>query len=594
MDVLTADKLVPLVRGVQSAQSSLGKPTIGTRLAALSTATALLLSGCAETMRRVEPPRPAAPIVYTATPPEILRDILIKNARTFEEIFKRLPASDVQALVGALPEQPEEQKRFKDSLQGTNAEQTKTKVLGLADTSANFGARDRDTPTRRQNFVSALSETALQKLALELIAYEKDRDTFCVGKRPRIHNIGIQQIITFEKKPMAMDEEARERAVRIPVDGTRAVRIPVDGRDLHPRCVTFEVTVTGTMPLSYGAPVPLGNHKVVLAAGDILVNKPSDEEPDTANVLLLERLIKRLKTRDQLTIQVAVSQHDRYGRADKERVVSFATRTFTLYEVEDYRDQVLRSRIAPHDLRAFPLPEEDVELLFGSLVAHDFFVVRLSVRNTESEAKLISTGMITAYGRLLVEPVGDEHEPSFTLPVMVVPSSLQQTFTILDDEEANRPRAWTFRALEFVGVLASAATSAFGLSLDVSKGISLFTGVGIPGGQKLFPDRWPGYKRNVVAYGMPDLIKVAANSVTDHRFLFFPKKDIELVIADHNMFPDSANKKVVERLDRTSRYFYGKNVTSVAPNVRVISLAFDNLDVRFEKVTPPATVKPEG
>jgi len=513
----------------------------------------------------------AQPPALQPPQPSTLRRIL-EQGSTFRYTFNRLSDADVKAIVEALPESAEPLKNLKkDLLSAETPAGVKQALLKLGEDSV-FASGVPRAADSRGALITALPEPTLQRLAVAFVEFEHDRSIFCAGRRPRIHNIGIQNIITFERKTPSAREGPQERAVRI----------PVDGRDLHPYCVTFDVTITGTVPLSRGYPPPPDGGR-----RDFFLYGPTDDRPDFADILLLEPFIDRLKTGDQVTIQISVSQRDAYGRLDKKRLVSFAVRTFALYEIEDYRRRILESRIAPHDIRAFPLPEQDAELLFGSLVAREFFVVRLSVRNTESEAKLISTGMITAYGRAIVEPVGDE--PSFTVPVMVVPSSLQQTFTILDDEEANQPRAWTFRALEFVGALTSAATSAFGFSLDVSKGVSLFTGVGIPEGKRLFPDRWPGYKRNVVIYGMPDLIKVPANAVTDHRFLFFPKKDIELVIADHNMFTGFAetlggDRKIVEQLDRTSRYFFGKNIASVAPKVRVISLAFDNLDIRFEKV----------
>lgn len=518
--------------------------------------TALVLTPGDQGVARPAPPPPPPP----QPQPPVLRQILERGS-TFRSTLARLPDTEVEGIVKALPESAPAVKALRERLLTLGAPAAiKQELLRLGEDDP-FAGGVPGAASLRHDVVAALPEPTLQRLAAAFVEIENERAAFCRDKRPRIHNIGIQNIVTFERKPPA----GREGALQ------RAVRIPVDGRDLHPFCVTFDVTVTGTVPLSRGFPPPPDG-----GSQDVFINRPTDDRPDAANVVLLEPLIDRLKTGDQLTIQISASQHDVYGRPDRRRVVSFATRTFSLYEIEDYRQRVLASRIAPHDIRAFPLPEQDAELLFGSLVAREFFVVRLSIRNTEPEAKLVSTGMITAYGRAIVEPPGAV-EPSFTVPVMVVPSSLQQTFTILDDEEANRPRAWTFRALEFAGALASAATSAFGFSLDVAKGVSLFTGVGIPEGRRLFPDRGPGYKRNVITYGMPDLIKVPANTVTDHRFLFFPKKDIELVIADHNMFASSAEAlggegKIADRLDRTSRYFFGKNIGSVAPIAKTSSI----------------------
>src|SRR5262249_29033136 len=159
------------------------------------------------------------------------------------------------------------------------------------------------------------------------------------------------------------------------------------------------------------------------------------------------------------------------------------------------------------DMMAFPLPDHEIDSMFGPYVRNRYFVVRLSIRNTTADAKLISTGMIRAEGRAIVEPENNE-QPSYTVPVSIAPQSLDQIYTILDDEGVEMPRAWTFRSLEFIGALGSAWNAAFSNSLRVSKNLGLLTGVFIPEAQKLSPDRWPGYKRNIVQFAMPDLIKV--------------------------------------------------------------------------------------
>lgn len=518
-----------------------------------------------------------APKPATVAPlsPLTLRQVLPDSGSAFAEGFRLLPDDQVEQVVRRLPGEPRELRELRDGLLAARgAAQIKAAVLELGeDKMLTFAGTTARAEVWRHRFLTGVTNETLRQVAVNLAEVEKERVTFCEKKRPRIHNIGLQSFLTFEAAPPPGKETTTRQ---------RAVRIPVDGRDLHPRCVTLHVQITGTIPLS--------RHPWET---DFFVTRPKEDRPDTANILLLEGLIDRLKTGDQLTVQIVVAQHASFTGGDEARLVSFATRTFTLYEVEYFRRRVLSTRIGPHDIRAFPLPEADAELLFGLFVARQFFVVRLSVRNTEPEAKLISTGMITASGRAIVEPAR-EGEPSFTVPITVVPSSLQQTFTILDDEESNQPRAWVFRGLEFVGALAAAVTSGFGFAPGVLKGVSLFTGVGIPEGKRFVPDRWPGYKRNVVTYGVPDLIKVPSNSVTDHRFLFFPKKDVELVIADHNIFADplrrlSDGKKpdLVERLDRTGR-LYGRKLGSLAPGVRVISLAFDNLEIRFEKVVDVA------
>lgn len=399
---------------------------------------------------------------------------------------------------------------------------------------------------------------------------------------PRVNNIGLQSFLTFEQAPGARDSKGARNEVTV----------PVDGRNLAPPCAYVSVRITGSVPAQPGTDYRI-QWDTELSDDP---NNPSKtyantaksySNPDSFDVVLKDAFLSRLSTGDQITIQVTVSQPAE-GPCGP-RIVSFATRTFTLYTVPDYRTKVIAARIAPHDFHAFPLPDKEVEELFGPLIAQQFYVVRLSVRNTESETKLISTGMITASGRALVEAQVEKGsnacgKPAYTLPVTVVPSSLQQTYTILNDEEVTQPRSWVFRGLEFAGSLASAAAAAFGGSVVV-QAIGLFTGNAIPEGKKLVPDRWPGYKSNIVQYAMQDLIKVPSNSISDHKLLFFSKKNIQGIISDQTFYLEVGRSGKTENVNPVSRNMLGfwSHNTSV-PSVHVISLAFDSLDLRFEKV----------
>jgi hypothetical protein len=545
-------------------------PSRGIRLSLVVLGIALAFGACAHAARRADPV-PAPPLSSPATPPEILREVLTESSATFREVFRRLPAADVQKMVAELPAATDDEKAFKASLDGAGSgpakeDATKKKVLELADTGAtsNFGARGAEVRERRTRFLRALASPTLEKLALELVGVERERDAFCAGKRPRIHNIGLASILTFEPRPAAGD-----------AGRTRAIRIPVDGRDLDPRCVRIGAIVTGT--------VPIGTWKDD-AYAEYFRSDPAADRPDIFEVQILPPLVDRLKSGDQLTVQVTLSQFAKSNcEGIGDRVVAFASRTFTLYSVDDYRTKVLGARIPAHDIRAFPLPDDEIAQLFGPLIAEHFYVVRISIRNPDNETKLVSTGMITASGRALVESRSKGCEqPAYTIPVTVIPSSLQQTFKILDDEESNQPRSWVFRSLEFSGALASAAVAAFGFSLDVSKAFNLVTGIGIPEGKKLVPDRWPGYKSNVVSFAMQDLFKIPAQSVSDHKLLFFSKKNLQGIIADQNFFVDPQGK--TEDLSRIRQKFGFWTRNTRIPEVHVISLAFDNLDVRFEKV----------
>ncbi|WP_431046312.1 hypothetical protein [Roseateles sp. L2-2] len=393
----------------------------------------------------------------------------------------------------------------------------------------------------------------------------------CARKRPVIHSIGWSPTFTFESAQTA----------RAPDTGPRAVRIPVEGYDLDPPCIAIDVTIEGTIPVSrYGAST---NGP---AKPDFYLTLPSEEQKDGLNIILLEPFIDRLQTGDKVAIKViAVNKYAPLvaeGSREEPRRKSIARRVFVAYESQAFRNQVLRSRIQPDDINAFPLPENDASALFGPLIARNYFVVRVSVRNTEAEAKIISTGMIRASGTAMIDPkVGGE--PSFSVPVSVVPHSLQQIYSVLTDEEVEQPRHITFRTLEFIGALAAGAQGAFNFGAQAAKNIALFTGIIVPEGKRLWPDRWPGYQRNVVNYAMQDLVKVPANSVLDHKFLFFSKKELDGLVSDPNLFkPMTTSDQIVGTLlsgDRRSRS---------KPDAFVIALAFDTLDIRFETMPVPS------
>lgn len=258
--------------------------------------------------------------------------------------------------------------------------------------------------------------------------------------------------------------------------------------------------------------------------------------------------------------------------------LTFASRHFTVYKTDDYVNKFLKNRVKPHNLNAFPLPKEEAEALFGPVIAENFYAVRLSIRNDESDDKLISTGMIVASGRILVDP--EDKGVPFTIPIEIAPHSMEQVYTILDDEEVRQRRPRVFRGLEFIGALATAVNAAFGTSADLTEGIGLFTGALIPGSKKLWPDRHPRYERNVVSFAMQDLMKVPKGSVINHKYIFFSKNKIEAILNDPSLFGWSTNW--FRSWNKWLSAALSKQPT--LPDAAIISVAFDNLDVPFEQV----------
>jgi hypothetical protein len=360
---------------------------------------------------------------------------------------------------------------------------------------------------------------------------------------PRIYYIGTQSMLTFEKKGKP---------------GASDLNIPVYGNHLNPQSNDEQVVlqVSGT--------VPIGEDEYNWV-------RPTGKDAQIQNQLLIvinRSYLDRLQTGDRLEVVVCVSA--------KGMQPAYARRIFTLYEVDDYR-KVLEGRVPINDIDAFPLPEAEARYLFGKLIANNYFVVKLSLRNSGSEDKLVNVGMISATGSAIVKPQ-DDSKPTYIVPIQIPPQSPIQVYAILDEQADFQPRSWVFRSLQFIGALGTATiTSYTHIPSYVSKGVPIFTGVAIPAAEQLWPDTWPGYERNLVNFSLPELVKISKLSTTPPKYIFFSKKDLELLISDPTMFDNSSFVP-----------FSTKAITdSKPPAVRVVSLAFDNLDIPFETVTTP-------
>lgn len=365
---------------------------------------------------------------------------------------------------------------------------------------------------------------------------------------PRIQSIGLQSFITFD-------------GPNAPAPHSDVI-IPIEGKNLDEASSQYiAVKVTGTVPIS------TNDYSWSL-------EKPGGSS-DWITVRISNEYFTKVKSGDQLDVMVDLR---RVG--DLRQPVCFGSRRFTLYDTEYYRQNILATRIPTHDIQAFPLPEEEAKYLFGGLVARNYFVVRLAVRNTRKEDRLISTGMIVASGRAIVRGRGES--TSFTIPVNISPQSTVHMYSILDDREQWGARSWTFRSLEFVGALAAATATTYGgpggvVPADFVTGTVLYSGIFVPSMAKFWPNQWPGYKRNLVAYGMPEILKVPTGTVSNPRYLFFSKEKIQAVVADQTLFESFYSN-------------FGLGAKTKAPEVRVISLAFDNMEIPFENVFTPTEV----
>jgi hypothetical protein len=372
------------------------------------------------------------------------------------------------------------------------------------------------------------------------------------GALPRINNIGQQSILTFDRK------------------GSPLV-ISVEGFNLRDpgKPSSLSVHINGSVPIT--------NDEYTWSWSKNF-SDPTKDSVDLAEIKLNPIYVEKLKTGDHLEVLIGLRRTETIGKQSNERI-AYAHRTFTVYDLEDYRRDVIPARVPAHDIQAFPLPEAESRYLFGPAISESFFVVRLTLRNSHGDDRLVNSGLISATGRAIVEPPSAS-DVTYTVPVKISPQGPTQVFAILDYREGQNARAWIFRSLEFVGALGTTAVTAFsGTPADLKSGVSIFTGVVMPESRKLWPDSWPGYKRNLVNFSMPELTKIPKQSTTSPKYLFFAKRDLELMVSDPSLFEKQW------QFDGPSIKLHGRSV--VSPKVRVISLAFDNLEIPFEAVTAP-------
>ncbi|HXB02031.1 MAG TPA: hypothetical protein VNV15_04335 [Opitutaceae bacterium] len=372
---------------------------------------------------------------------------------------------------------------------------------------------------------------------------------------PHIYYIGSQSILTFDKQG---------------TPGAGTLNIPVYGSHLFSTIHNKNNTDQPQITLQITGTVPISEDDYDWDRSTDLTAQTEDEQL----IKILPSYVSRLHTGDRLEVEVGI------GRSSQ---AYYMRRTFTMYAVDDYR-KLLAGRVPIGDINAFPLPDEETRYLFGPTITSEYYVVELTLRNSGSQDELVNIGMISADGSAIVQPDGTDKtlKQTYTVPIEIPPQSPLQVYAVLDGQGDKQSRSWIFRSLEFVGALGTAVVTSYTHTpADVVKGFTLFTGVGIPAGDKLWPDQWPRYKSNLVNFSMPELVKVPKQSTTTPKFIFFSKKNLGLLISDPTLF-------------RNGSWFGHQSLGPIneatSPSVRVVTLAFDNLDIPFEIITSPAVV----
>jgi hypothetical protein len=256
------------------------------------------------------------------------------------------------------------------------------------------------------------------------------------------------------------------------------------------------------------------------------------------------------------------------------------TRHFTLRKVDEFRTSVLASMVPYNDLRAFPMSSEVVEEVFGDHIDENYYAIAIRIFNRTPIDKVITSGMITAHGQLVALSPRDLKDPILVMPVQISPVQSTLAYTNVDAMRNYTGRNITFRFLSFVGALATGASEAFAFNDTWRSTVSLFTGIAIPEGQKLWPDPTSEHLANIVTFGMPDTVKVAPGASAGG-VLFFAKREL------HSMIGQAEFLKFTKTTALNPKHLKQAEVRLEHPPQFIASLEVNSLNVFFENAISP-------
>ncbi|MEE9392547.1 MAG: hypothetical protein V3W41_08585 [Planctomycetota bacterium] len=436
------------------------------------------------------------------------------------------------------------------------------------------------------------------------------------GDIPRIHTIGDSSIITF--------------------DGTEQhVTIPVRGR--HLQGSPWNVSIVGVSPLRLGKfngkDFSIGDFFFVVDTfdyGEIVINKEyfakRGQNNDRLNIAIglhtsparkkfiselaqlenggkLPTIPAALERTDELQkalcevsgalpkngdikllnatafkekVSLAKTAAEKASAKDEKALAPVIRKTFSLRSAKSYRESDLSQRVSFSDLKAFPLSSETVRELFGEATDDAFYVVAIRIRNPGKENRFVTTGLISAQGSVAIFPRDEDSEPVFTIPVKVTPRRASLVYKYVDDDSLERPRAWFFRSLTFVGALATGFGSVFDYSKNLTQVVSLFTGIAIPEGDKLWPNRERRNLANIVTFSLPDLVKVPAMSSAGG-ILFFSKREL------HSLVSDPSHLAIRNRRGQGTESARGSGGTLGQSSQLLAQLEMESFDIIYEK-----------
>ena len=147
-------------------------------------------------------------------------------------------------------------------------------------------------------------------------------------------------------------------------------------------------------------------------------------------------------------------------------------------------------------VQAVMLPYTVNRELFSKHIADNYAVVVVNVGNRSPDAALIMQGIYLDYSKWAlsgnVDRPGEfgnlEDHSSGTLSGQVSSVEYRIVRSELEERDPKTVRNWVLRSLQFAGSVAGGATFAYGAISNIPKYISMVSGVGIPGFEKLWPD----------------------------------------------------------------------------------------------------------
>mgnify|MGYP000384720305 CR=1 FL=1 len=378
---------------------------------------------------------------------------------------------------------------------------------------------------------------------------------------PRLFYVGTDSVLTFTKG--------------------RELRIPVSGYRLMAAKVT--VIVEGAVPA-----VPLDDYEY----------KPGDDWNGT--VLLKSPYVDELDDMDPISVTVyatpspPVPPVQNAEESGLRKQIASVTRHFTLRETQKYRDEVVVTMAPFNDVRAFPMSSEIVEEVFGHAIDDNYYVIAIRVYNRTPHDRVITAGMITAHGRLVALGPGGIDQPILAMPVQISPVQTTLAYANVDARRDYTTRNWVFRSLAFGGALATGSAAAFEFNDTWTSAVSLFTGIFIPQGQKLWPDPTSGHLANIVTFGMPDTVKVAAGASAGG-VLFFAKRELHSMVgqAEYLNLGASGGLNPDLKVEQPPQFIAGLEVNSI--NVQfentISPQDLNRLEARAQALGPGAPVR---